>query len=101
MPNSIRLAAMALGVLSLLLTGQSGVAQPMPDADVRQAIIEQSILAYPGNCPCPYSTTRSGKSCGVRSAYSRPGGRSPVCYAQDVGDKQIANFRAGHGVSAH
>jgi hypothetical protein len=80
MPNSIRLGAVALGLASLLLAGPSPAAQPMPDADVRQAIIEQSILAYPGNCPCPYSTTRNGKSCGARSAYSRPGGRSPICY---------------------
>ncbi|BDA75944.1 hypothetical protein CAL7716_101100 (plasmid) [Calothrix sp. PCC 7716] len=33
-----------------------------------------------GSCECPYDTDRRGRSCGGRSAYSRPGGASPVCY---------------------
>ncbi|KAB2703166.1 SH3 domain-containing protein [Brucella lupini] len=35
---------------------------------------------YIGTCDCPYDVMRNGRSCGGRSAYSRPGGRSPVCY---------------------
>ena len=35
---------------------------------------------YVGTCDCPYDLMRNGRSCGGRSAYSRPGGRSPVCY---------------------
>ncbi|KAB2766067.1 SH3 domain-containing protein [Brucella anthropi] len=35
---------------------------------------------YVGTCDCPYDVMRNGRSCGGRSAYSRPGGRSPVCY---------------------
>ena len=33
-----------------------------------------------GSCDCPYDLMRNGRSCGGRSAYSRPGGRSPACY---------------------
>lgn len=33
-----------------------------------------------GRCDCPYHTDRAGRRCGARSAYSRPGGRSPRCY---------------------
>ncbi len=33
-----------------------------------------------GRCDCPYDLMRNGRLCGGRSAYSRPGGRSPVCY---------------------
>lgn len=33
-----------------------------------------------GKCDCPYDYTTNGKVCGERSAYSRPGGRDPVCY---------------------
>lgn len=33
-----------------------------------------------GRCDCPYDLMRNGRRCGGRSAYSRPGGRSPVCY---------------------
>ncbi|MEO0409166.1 MAG: hypothetical protein AAF289_17625 [Cyanobacteria bacterium P01_A01_bin.135] len=33
-----------------------------------------------GSCDCPYDTDSAGRRCGKRSAYSRPGGASPVCY---------------------
>lgn len=33
-----------------------------------------------GRCDCPYDIMRNGARCGGRSAYSRPGGRSPTCY---------------------
>lgn len=35
---------------------------------------------YYGTCDCPYDRASNGSRCGGRSAYSRPGGRSPVCY---------------------
>lgn len=35
---------------------------------------------YVGTCDCPYDLMRNGRRCGGRSAYSRPGGRSPTCY---------------------
>lgn len=35
---------------------------------------------YVGRCDCPYDLMRNGRACGGRSAYSRPGGRKPVCY---------------------
>lgn len=35
---------------------------------------------YVGVCDCPYDRMRNGRRCGGNSAYSRPGGRSPVCY---------------------
>ena len=31
-------------------------------------------------CDCPYDVDRAGRTCGRRSAYSKPGGRSPQCY---------------------
>ncbi|MEP0983158.1 SH3 domain-containing protein [Leptolyngbya sp. AS-A5] len=33
-----------------------------------------------GSCECPYDTDKRGRSCGGRSAYSRPGGAAPTCY---------------------
>lgn len=36
--------------------------------------------AMVGRCDCPYDLMRNGRLCGGRSAYSRPGGRNPVCY---------------------
>lgn len=45
-----------------------------------------SHSAYAGNCDCPYDTDRAGQLCGDRSAWSRAGGVSPVCYASNVAE---------------
>lgn len=65
-------------------------------ADIKQKIIKSSISSYRGNCPCPYNTDRAGRRCGRRSAYSRPGGASPICYESDVTDKMVENYRKSH-----
>lgn len=57
-----------------------------------QRIIAESIASYPGTCACPYSTDRGGRRCGNRSAYSKPGGYAPICFAGDVTKSMIAAF---------
>ena len=39
--------------------------------------------SYSGNCACPYDTASDGSKCGARSAWSRSGGASPICYVND------------------
>jgi hypothetical protein len=63
------------------------------DAQIRTILIEQSIAAYSGNCPCPYSTARNGSRCGRRSAYSREGGAEPLCYPKDVSAAMVKEYR--------
>jgi SH3-like domain-containing protein len=63
------------------------------DGQIIQALISRSLANYLGRCPCPYNTMSNGRRCGGRSAYSRPGGRSPLCYPQDVSAEMIADFR--------
>ncbi len=63
------------------------------DATIVQRIIAQSIAGYPGSCPCPYSRDRGGRRCAKRSAYSKPGGYAPICFAEDVSRDMIAAFR--------
>lgn len=64
--------------------------------EIKQQIIDASIEAYPGNCPCPYNSMRNGRQCGGRSAWSREGGYSPVCYKKEVTDEMIKEWKAGH-----
>jgi hypothetical protein len=66
------------------------------DAEIKQEIIAESIASYRGSCPCPYNTDRAGRSCGRRSAHSRPGGASPVCYPADVTPKMVDDYRKRH-----
>ncbi|WP_299639995.1 SH3 domain-containing protein [Devosia sp.] len=68
-------------------------ARPAFDRDqVVDAIIKASLRSYSGACPCPYNTMRSGRRCGGNSAYSKPGGRSPICYPGDVSERMIADY---------
>lgn len=55
----------------------------------RQEIIRQSVASYLGSCPCPYNRDRAGRRCGGRSAWSRPGGYSPICYESDISDARL------------
>ena len=66
------------------------------DAEIKQEIIRESIASYAGSCPCPYSRDRAGNRCGGRSAYSRPGGASPLCYESDVTQEMVDDYRARH-----
>jgi hypothetical protein len=73
----------------------------LTDDQVRTAIIHQSIADYQADgrhpCACPYNSARNGSSCGGRSAYSRPGGVAPLCYARDVTAGMVADWRRSHG----
>jgi hypothetical protein len=87
-------AAAAAAAIMWALSG-SGLAWAQSDASVRQAIINASNANYSGSCPCPYSTDHAGRRCGGRSAYSRPGGEAPKCFAADVTAAEIKAYRGG------
>lgn len=65
----------------------------LTDDQIRRLIIESSIAAYSGRCPCPYNVMRNGRQCGGNSAYSKPGGAEPICYERDVSQRMIEEFR--------
>ena len=65
--------------------------------EIKKKIIRESINNYPGNCPCPYNRDRAGRKCGKRSAYSKPGGYSPLCYPSDVSQEMIENYKRKKG----
>jgi hypothetical protein len=44
-------------------------------------------------CACPDDSMLNGRACGGRSAYSRPGGASPLCYPGDVTAAMIESYR--------
>lgn len=68
----------------------------LSDNQIKQLIIQKSTAAYPGNCPCPFNRASNGSRCGKRSAWSRVGGYSPICYSDEVSDEQVTKYRAGH-----
>src|SRR5437879_996475 len=89
MKRAIRLAVVALALATAF--GQTKAAKT--DAEINQEIIKQSLASYKGSCPCPYSVDRAGRMCGRRSAYSKPGGASPICFEKDVTGKMVIDYR--------
>ena len=106
----MRLSLLTLGLLLFASTSSGSVGsathlqegspakEPKPrkrlsDAQVKQLLIDESIAAYSGNCPCPYYMDRRGRRCGRRSAYNREGGEAPLCYPQDVSKEMVQAYR--------
>jgi hypothetical protein len=69
-------------VLTLLVLPQASFAAT--SVAKKNEMIRKSIQSYKGNCPCPYNTMKNGRTCGMTSAWSKPGGASPLCYLSDI-----------------
>jgi hypothetical protein len=67
--------------------------KPMSDAEIRTAIVKESIAKYKGACPCPYSTHPDGTQCGYRSAFHKDSAAKPLCYEINVTLKMIDEYR--------
>lgn len=92
-----RLFILAAFILATLLaTAPAPANTKLTDSQIKALLIQKSISSYPGTCPCPYSVNRAGHRCGKRSAYSKPGGRTPLCYPSDVTQKMIEDYRKQH-----
>jgi hypothetical protein len=65
-------------------------------AAIAAIIIQASRAQYHASgrpCACPDDSMRNGRACGGHSAYSRPGGASPLCYPSDVTAAMIDSYR--------
>jgi len=95
MKSTVRaLSALALSALAMTLLA----ADVLTDEQIRERVVQESIAAYSGNCPCPFNVDRAGRQCGGRSAWSRAGGYSPICYTREVSDEQVSAYRKRHGL---
>lgn len=93
MRGAWRLAAVGALALAAIFASAPASAQRASDDDLRRQMIEDSIRSYSGNCPCPYNLARNGSRCGNRSAYSRPGGASPLCYPEDISQAMLDEYK--------
>ena len=80
-------------LLFIILVSMVSLVQAATNSEIKKELIRQSIASYSGSCPCPYNAARNGSRCGGRSAYSRPGGYSPLCYPFDVIDDMIMKYK--------
>lgn len=80
-------------LLSIITVGVNAHTNLSDDA-IADLLIQKSINSYSGRCSCPYNVMKNGKACGGRSAYSKPGGKSPLCYRRDVSVDMIKQWRS-------
>ena len=59
---------------------QNSYTIPTPNS-VEEAIIKKT---WRNICNCPYNRKSNGHRCGKTSAWSRPGGNSPLCYVEEL-----------------
>lgn len=96
---SLTKKAMCGLALSMFVTGTAVAAEKtssLSEDQVKEKIISESISRYPGSCACPYNSARNGSRCGGRSAWSRAGGYSPICYKREVTRQMINTWRTTH-----
>lgn len=84
-----------IGIFLLPAIIKSATATTASNAAIREDIMRQSLAAYPGPCPCPYSVLRSGHRCDY-NAYEEPGGYEPICYVSDVNWLMLIRYRLAH-----
>jgi hypothetical protein len=92
-----RTAILVLSLVVLILATPVSAKDLLIEAEVKKAIIAESINTYPGNCPCPYNRASNGSACGKRSAWSRKGGYAPVCYEHEVTPEMMSKWRSERG----
>lgn len=83
-------------IFTLALISIIATASPLSENQIKDRIINKSISSYlssVGVCPCPYSKDRIGRLCEKRSAWSRPGGNTPICYISDVTKDMVQSYR--------
>jgi len=86
-------------VVGASVVGAGGAGRRMTDDEVRDMMISRSIATYSGSCPCPYNADRAGRSCGRRSAYSRAGGATPLCYRNDISARMVESYRSANNLA--
>jgi hypothetical protein len=72
------------------------IATAVTAAAIAAILVEESRNAYYATgrpCACPEDINRGGRRCGGTSAYSRPSGAQPYCYATDVPVAAIERHR--------
>ncbi len=89
---------LSIVIIAFMLLGNDH-AEAQTVSTIKRQMIQESIARYPGNCPCPFSRASNGSRCGGRSAWSRPGGRSPLCYGDDISDAMVRSWMQRNGMA--
>jgi hypothetical protein len=92
------LTAASAFALTQQITDTVPAREPLTDYAIKDLIVQDSVDAYPGMCPCPYSKHPDGATCVGRSAIEKPDGLTPMCYPTDVAPYMIEGYRMKHNI---
>lgn len=88
-----------------LVTPHAYALKPMTDNEVKTMIIQGSVSAFQGDCPCPYSmhtigdeNARQNVQCGQDSAYFKNRANKPKCYPEDITPSDLNLYRAQYNI---
>ena len=88
-----------LAIIALLVFAVAPLDAKEDLGNIKQRMIRESLSQYQGNCPCPYNYASNGSHCGARSAYTKRGGTSPLCYPSDITDEQAIKWAEQHNAN--
>jgi hypothetical protein len=74
-------AAISQSAFSTLIAGKNQQTQPTRTPPTNAKPVRQATNGQ--KCLCPYDLDKEGNLCGRRSSWSRPNGKSPICYTTD------------------
>jgi hypothetical protein len=74
-------AAISQSAFSTQIAGKNQQTQPTRTPPANAKPVRQATKGQ--GCLCPYDLDKDGNPCGRRSSWSRPSGKSPVCYTSD------------------
>ena len=91
---------MKIFILTMILIASSlAIADDkISDDEIKTVLIQQSIQAFGGECPCPYSKSPKGVQCGLNSAYAKIDRFATLCYPSNVTQKMIKEYRDKNGL---
>jgi hypothetical protein len=83
-----------ISIIATVASVTTSFGDQLSDRQIKSRMVQESISTYQGNCPCPFNFAKNGSKCGRRSAYSRPGGETPLCYAKDITPEMLREFKS-------
>jgi len=80
-------------IAATLMLASAASAFSKTDDEIRECMISESVHAYQGACPCPWSKASNGTVCGERSSWSRHPRKRALCYQGDITQGMVDEYR--------
>jgi hypothetical protein len=96
MNRKLIIALMVFG-LAPTISFAVGEMKPMTDDEIRVDILNGFLKSFEGECPCPTSVDKQGKTCGDDSAYFKTRGKV-ICFKRDISDADVNAYRQKYSI---